>query len=125
MNAKGFAGCDMAVFHCALRVLQTRRRVFDYNFHNRVGADVRGLYVFWLDSGACLYVGQTTDLRTRMRAHRTREHNPDLERYFAAFGQRIQVSYIALRDRSVAELERLERKLIRALRPRTNRSHNR
>lgn len=111
----------MAVFRCALRVLQTRRRIFDYNFHNRVEPDVSGLYVFWLDSGACLYVGQTTDIRTRMRQHRTREHNIDLERYFAAFGQRIHVSYIALRDCSVDELLRLERKLIRALRPFTNR----
>ena len=114
----------MAVFRCALHALRTRRRVFDYNFHNRVEPNASGLYVFWPDSGACLYVGQTTNIRRRMREHRTREDNPDLEEYFAAFGQRIEVSYIALRDRSVAELLRLEGKLIRVLRPFTNRRLN-
>lgn len=111
----------MAVFCCILQILRTRKRGFDYGFHHRVGPNVRGLYVFWLDTGACIYVGQSTNLGSRMRQHRMREDNPDLERYFAAFSQRIEVSYIALHGRSVAELLRLERKLIRVLRPFTNR----
>ena len=112
----------MAVFRCAINVLRTRRRGFDYNFHNRVEPQTAGLYAFWLDTGACLYVGMSTNISQRMYQHRMNEHNPDLENYFRAFSRRIEVSYIALRDRSAADLRRLEDKMIITLRPITNKT---
>lgn len=112
----------MAAVTCALNVLQTRKQGFDYNFHNRVEPDTGGLYAFWLDSGACLYVGMSTNISQRMYQHRMQEHNPDLDSYFRAFSRRIEVSYIALRDRSAADLRRMENKLISALRPITNKT---
>ena len=111
----------MAAYACAINALRTRRQGFDYNFHNRT-PDVGGLYAFWLDAGACLYVGMSTNISNRMYQHRMNEHNADLENYFKAFSQRIQVSYIALSDRSAADLRNLEDKLITALRPITNKT---
>lgn len=112
----------MTVFNCAVNVLQTRKQGFDYNFHNRVAPESSGLYAFWLDSGACLYVGMSTNISQRMYQHRMQEHNPFLESYFRAFSRRIEVSYITLRDRSAADLRQLEDKLISVLRPLTNKT---
>ena len=112
----------MAILRCAINALKSQRRGFDYNFHNRVESGAGGLYAFWLDSGACLYVGMSTNLSERMYQHRMNEHNSELEQYFRAFSQSVQVSYIALRERSSAELRALEDKLISVLRPITNKS---
>ena len=49
-------------------------RPFDYNYHNRVGGGVRGLYSFWFH-GCCLYVGMSTDIGRRLWEHRTNETN--------------------------------------------------
>ena len=113
-------GCNMAVFKCVIRTLQTRRRGFDYNFHNRVATDTSGLYAFWLNGGACLYVGIATDIRRRMREHRLNTHNSRLERFFNAFPEIIEVSYIGLSDCTENQLRDLERRTVRALRPLTN-----
>ena len=77
-----------------------------------------GLYAFWLDTGACLYVGQSKDIKQRIYQHRHRETNGTLERYFHAFSRQIQVSYTELQDDN--NVNELERKAIRALRPHTN-----
>lgn len=110
----------MAVFRCAINVLRTRRRGFDYNFHNRVEPQTAGLYAFWLDTGACLYVGESQDISRRMYQHRFYEHNLKLMRYFKAFPQRIEVSYYTLQGSSPADRRQLERRLIDALRAFTN-----
>jgi excinuclease UvrABC nuclease subunit len=110
----------MAVFCCALNVLRSRRRGFDYNFHNRFEKGVSGLYAFWLDSGACLYVGESGDIGSRMYQHRLSEHNSALQRYFKAFSRQIEVSYFILIDSTGADRRRLEQRLIVSLRPFTN-----
>ena len=110
---------SMVVLQCAINALRNRRRGFDYNFHNRV-ENGGGVYAFWLDTGACLYVGETDDISKRMYQHRMREHNRGLESYFIAFSQRIEVSYYVLQGRSRDDRRRLEHKLINALRPITN-----
>ena len=120
MSAKECAGCDMAVFRCAVRVLRTQRQGFDYNFHNRITGGTSGLYAFWLDTGACLYVGETGDISRRMYQHRMSEHNPKLDDYFRAFQHQIEVSYAPLSQRTAAQRRHLERRLIAVLRPITN-----
>ena len=110
----------MAVLRCAANTLKTRRQGFDYNFHHRVADGAGGLYAFWLNAGACLYVGQSRDLSRRLYQHRMNEHNSDLEGYFRAFSQQIEVSYFALPNPGEADLKRLEDRLIETLRPITN-----
>lgn len=110
----------MAVLRCAVNTLKTRRQGFDYNFHHRVNSGAGGLYAFWLKAGACLYVGQSRDLSRRLYQHRMNEHNADLEQYFRAFSQQIEVSYFALPNPDAADLPRLENRLIETLRPITN-----
>ena len=100
-------------------ILRLRRGPFTYNYHNRISKDMSGLYAFWL-RGRCLYVGKSIDISRRMYQHRMTEHNPKLERYFSAFAQEIEVSYISLMDKSETEILRLENKMIRILRPATN-----
>ena len=113
-------GFSVAVLKCVINVLRSQRLAFDYNFHNSVEAGVAGLYAFWLDSGACLYIGMSTNIKQRMYQHRLNEHNSNLESYFKAFAQRIEVSYIALHNRSGTDLRNLEKNLINVLRPLTN-----
>lgn len=110
----------MAMLCGAVNALRTRRQGFDYNFHNRVEPGSGGLYAFWLDTGACLYVGLSSDLGRRIYQHRMNEHNPRLKSYFHSFARRIEVSYVVLPEHSAADLRRLETKLIRTLRPLTN-----
>ncbi len=112
----------MGTLQCAVSVLRSRRKGFDYNFHNRVEAGTAGIYAFWLESGACLYVGQSVNLGRRMYQHRMNEHNTELERFFRAFAQQVEVSYISLKHCSESELRRLEIKVISILRPLTNRT---
>ena len=109
----------MAVFRCAVSVLRTRKQGFDYNFHHRASRS-GGLYAFWLDAGACLYVGESNNISRRMSDHRFREHNDELEEYFIAYPQQIQVSYVALPSLSRGDRLRLEDKLKITLRPLTN-----
>lgn len=97
--------------------LKRRRRAFNYNVHNQIQAGAAGLYAFWLGGGACLYVGQSKDIKQRIYQHRMRETNESLESYFQAFSRDIQVSYAELPN---TDISRLERDAIRTLRPRTN-----
>lgn len=78
------------------------------------------MYAFWLDTGACLYVGETGDISRRMYQHRMNEHNPKLDDYFRAFQHRVEVSYVALSQSTASQRRRLERRLIAVLRPFTN-----
>lgn len=109
--------------YAVINSLTQFRQGFDYNFHNRVRTELPGLYAFWLDSGACLYVGQSWDIRERLYRHRMHETNRALERYFRAFPRRIRVSYIGLQGKRQADLDRLERRAIALLRPLTNILH--
>ena len=96
--------------------LQSQRDPFNYNYHNRINSEVRGLYAFWLGSRCCLYVGQSVDIQTRMRGHIMQEHNLCLADYFKAFPQDIEISYVTLCDWSVAKLRQYEDELIEILR---------
>jgi len=111
----------MAVLQCAINALRDKKRGFDYNFHNRVEQG-GGVYAFWLNTAACLYVGESNAISRRMYQHRMREHNPDLERYFAAFSRRIEVSYYIVQEQSDRVRRQLENELIKALRPITNKT---
>ena len=96
--------------------LQSQRDPFNYNYHNRINSEVRGLYAFWLRSGCCLYVGRSKDIRDRMYKHIMQEHNLCLADYFNAFPQDIEVSYVILCGWSVAKLGQYEDELIEILR---------
>ena len=96
--------------------LQSQRDPFNYNYHNRINSEVRGLYAFWLGSRCCLYVGRSTDIQDRMYGHIMQEHNPCLDKYFKAFPHDIEVSYVTLCGWSVAKLEHYEGELIKVLR---------
>ena len=108
------------LFCCVLSALRTRREGFDYTYHDRVSPGLAGLYTFWLDDGACLYVGKSTDISVRLRRHKTREDNPQLKRWFRSFPFDIQVSYVGQLGESGEEITSLERRAVHALRPLTN-----
>ena len=114
---------DSPIVGCVICALKTRRSPFTYNCHYRVGSGKGGLYAFWCNR-SCLYVGMSGDIARRIYQHRMTEHNPMLERFFGAFAQEIELSYVALNDISGTELRRLERKTIRILRPIANKAHN-
>ena len=104
-----------------LAVLRGRREEFHYTFADQVAAGLMGLYAFWLESGACLYVGQSIDIRRRLRDHKLREDNATLERWFRAFAREIQVSYVGKpRHLTGSVIASLEERAIHALRPLTN-----
>lgn len=96
-----------------------KRRAFHYGFHNRIRGGLIGLYVFWVGK-ACLYVGKSTNISQRLYQHRMQEHNPHLERYFRAFANLIEVSYISQEECQSADLLSLEGSIVRTLRPITN-----
>ena len=102
------------------RLLHTKP--FDYNYHNKVGVGVRGLYSFWL-RGCCLYVGRSIDIRRRLWEHRTNEANPILDKYRRAFSREIEVSHVPLKDITEPILSDIEAKVIRAMSPKTNRQN--
>ena len=110
----------MKVVCCAVHFLRTHQQGFDYGFHYRLEPGLRGLYAFWLSGGACLYVGMTTNMRTRIGTHRTNTHNSGLQRYFDAFHGEIMVSYISLPEYSESELLAMEDKAKAKLRPFNN-----
>lgn len=110
---------NKTIVACVLKVLRSRRRPFTYTYHKQVSSRTQGIYAFWLRR-RCLYVGISEDIQRRMYQHRMNEHNLRLERYFGAFSQEIEVSYIALSSIPYAKLRRLERKVISILRAATN-----
>ena len=97
-------------------------RPFDYNYHNRVGGGVRGLYSFWFH-GCCLYVGMSTDIGRRLWEHRTNETNADLHKYTHAFSREIEVSHVDMAGIERKVLEDIEARVIRRMEPRTNRQN--
>lgn len=106
----------------AIETLKVEREPFDYCFHNRVKQGQPGLYAFWLQAGACLYVGQSKDISRRLYQHRMHEHNPRLEKFFTTFPKDIQVSYVVLGN-GRTRLRKIEELAIHRLRPLTNISH--
>ena len=103
---------------CAVRALRNNRRRFDYNCHNKAPL-ASGLYAFWVEN-ACLYVGKSINLRTRLYQHRMQEHNSTLDRYLKAFAQQVEVSMATPAECNGADLVPLERQLIHILRPISN-----
>ena len=114
----------MAVIACIINALLSQRRPFAYNSHTLVGA-IRGVYAFWLDRSACLYVGKSEHIGLRLYQHRMQEHNERLQRYFHAWPTDIEMSYIALNDHTSGEIASFEQQAITLLRPIANVMHNR
>lgn len=78
--------------------------------------DVEGLPV----SSEFAYVGKTKNMRRRLAEHeKLAENNPLLRAYFERHGPRVRVWYTT--DLQRAELDDLERNLIRELKPACNR----
>ena len=105
---------------CVLGVLRSRREGFDYTYHDRVSPGLAGLYAFWLDDGACLYVGKSSDISGRLRQHKTREDNYELKRWFHSFPLDIQVSYVGQLGEPGDDIASLEEQVIHMLRPLAN-----
>lgn len=103
---------------CVVQALRCNRRRFDYNCHNRAPL-ASGLYAFWVDK-ACLYVGKSINLRTRLYQHRMQEHNSTLKRYLKAFAQQVEVSLATPAECKGVDPMALEGQLIRILRPISN-----
>lgn len=112
--------CLDPLLSCVLGTLRTRREGFDYTYHDRVSPGLTGLYAFWLDDGACLYVGKSTNISNRLRRHKTREDNDRLKQWFNSFPFDIQVSYIGKSGEPGNEIASLEERAIHVLRPLTN-----
>ena len=104
---------------CAVRVLRSQRRRFDYNCHNRIERGVGGLYAFWV-ANACLYIGKSANLSARLYQHRMREHNDKLAGYFRAFAQDVEISFVTPHECDGVDLQRLEAQMIHTFRPLTN-----
>ena len=114
--------CDLSSAAELAHCLRDRRRPFTHGFDARIGRETRGPYAFWLNS-ACLYIGMSISIRRRIYQHRKQEHNEKLERYFKAFWQNIEASFVPLAGKSESELRDAERAAIRVLRPRANKTN--
>lgn len=114
----------MAAIDRIVMALKTQRRPFTYRSHTLIGA-VSGVYAFWIDHGACLYVGKSERIGSRLRQHRLQEHNECLRRYFHAWPADIEMSYIALNEHTPQEVALFEQQAITLLRPIANVTHNR
>lgn len=111
---------DTNAICCAVRVLRGQRQRFTYNCHKRIPEGIGGLYAFWLDSGACLYIGKSTNLSQRLYQHRMQEHNNRLDGFLRSFAQQIYVSHVTAFDCEGEDLQPLEKHIIRVFRPLTN-----
>lgn len=79
-----------------------------------------GVYGIWYQNYCCIYIGSTIDqgVRTRLFQHWLGSHNPGLAQWILAFPQQLKFSYINIKPEKV---EAVEVRLIRELRPLTNR----
>ena len=87
----------------------------------RIPESVRGVYSFWHgDSGVCIYVGMAEDqpLKERLKQHWRGSHNKTLALWLAAFGGRIVVSYIPIKE--CDKIPRIEAAIIRLWKPIAN-----
>lgn len=97
-----------------------RRHIVD-----KIPSDMRGVYGFWHQpTGKCLYIGQAKkqSIKSRLKQHWYRSHNAELHRWIVAFGQHIEICYLPADN---AKIHKIEKRLIKALRPETNRTNQR
>ena len=87
--------------------------------------EIRGLYVFVCRKrNKCIYVGKSLDLKKRLTSHWRRSHNHELRQWIRHFGQMLDIRYRAVRNSTETNLEDLETRLIRSLKPKVNISNN-
>ncbi len=87
----------------------------------RIPESTRGVYAFWHeDSGTCIYIGKAKDqpLKERLKQHWRGSHNKTLALWLRAFGDRIVVSYIPVRE--CDKIPQAEKRLIRLWKPVAN-----
>ena len=92
---------------------------FGRQFHENVD-EVQGLYAFWV-RGACLYVGMSMNLKSRMQQHCEMETNPKIIENYDAYGGEIDVSLLYLEGYCEEQLRILESEAIRKFNPIANR----
>jgi len=96
---------------------------FRHHIVDKIPSDARGVYGFWYrPNGKCLYIGQAKGqpIKSRLKQHWNRQENPKLHLWMKAFGQQIEICYLLADD---AKIDKLEKRLIKAFRPETNRTH--
>ena len=87
----------------------------------RIPESVRGVYSFWHeDSGVCIYVGMAEDqpLKERLKQHWRGSRNKTLALWLDAFGGRIVVSYIPVKE--CDKIPQIETAIIRLWKPIAN-----
>lgn len=105
---------------------------FDWKYGNIIQLPHEsGIYIFWDECvgkarskssiGRCIYVGQSKNLKARLRQHFNGSHNKYLSLWIKNYGNRLKV-HIAYRAKE--KLDRLEKRLIRVLNPKVNVIHN-
>ena len=106
---------------------RTRRKAvlqWSYLSISQVPADLYGLYAFWCrDNRKCIYVGKAKErpVRMRLREHWNGSHNETLRLWIKAFGDSLDICYASVGANQVDEMER---RLIRRLRPEANLVYN-
>ena len=91
----------------------------------RIPESVRGVYSFWHEeSGICIYVGMAEDqpLKERLLQHWRGSHNKMLALLLRAFGRRVIVSYIPIKE--CDKIPQVEERLIRLWKPAANKTAN-
>ena len=97
---------------------------WSYNAISQMPKDVVGVYAFWCrDNRKCIYVGKAErrPIRDRLRDHWNGSHNETLRLWISAFGDTLDVCFMAYNP---ARIDELEKRLIRLWRPEANISGN-
>ena len=89
--------------------------------------NVYGVYAIWSKTdGKCIYVGHAKEqsIRQRLRQHWNGSHNVKLKSWIKAFGKHLELCYVAFACIEFERISQLEKRLIKAWKPETNKDHN-
>ena len=99
--------------------LSTKNMGFGYMAYANVD-EMGGLYSFWVRD-TCLYVGESTNLKRRLKEHCEFEENPILKENFDAYSDEIMMVIAYEENAGVDELKKLESEAIKKMHPIANR----
>ena len=98
----------------------------EWNYYNisLIPKSLFGVYAFWNPyNGKCIYVGKAKEssIRDRLKTHWKYSHNEELRLWIAAFHAKLDICYMTAEK---ADIDTLERRLIKMWKPETNKQHN-
>ena len=111
---------DTTTISTIISRLTNPKSPFGHLFYEHVDEE-SGLYCFWL-RGVCLYIGESDNLRRRLKEHCESEDNPILVEYFKTYSGEIMVAVTYEHGASKPYLRRLESYAVTKMKPIANRT---